>query len=132
MQTIIFITDKNETLQLILKRISLVQALEGSKDVPSPTLSHELFSSLLETLLAHDANAAIQRASKSRDKSTSTALDDQSQLRTVIEAASLLEARLIAVEWSQIALVALQATQVCFHTSAAVFEMKHNTFFWIL
>lgn len=96
-----------------------VQAAAGSREVPSPTLSQELVASLLDALLTHDSNIVITRALKSQDLSTSPNATSNSNLEECIEAASMLEARLVAVEWSQIALVALQGTQVrCFSLSA--------------
>jgi len=89
-----------------------LQAEAGAHGASSPTLAHELFASLLETLLTHDAAAAVDRAARCQHLSTQGVAHGAGELRPVIEAAALLEARLVAAEWSQVAQVALQATQV--------------------
>jgi hypothetical protein len=69
-------------------------------------------ATLLEVLLTHDrVNAAIEHALKHRDVPPAQ-VGDGDDLQTSIESAALLDARLTAVEWAQVSLVALQGTQV--------------------
>jgi uncharacterized membrane protein len=57
---------------------------------------------------------------------------EANNLKACIESAAVLEMRLTAVEWSQIALVALQGTQVGAHTTVhgvdAASKILHSTF----
>jgi hypothetical protein len=77
----------------------------------SPTLNQEVVATLLEVLLTHEsANAAIEDALAHRAEAPlreGVATD----LQKSINSAALLEARLTAIEWSQIALIALSGTQ---------------------
>ena len=78
----------------------------------SPTLNQEVVATLFEVLLTHEqVNAAIEHALKSHEQEH-VREGEASNLKDCIESAAVLEARLTAVEWSQIALVALQGTQV--------------------
>jgi hypothetical protein len=77
----------------------------------SPTLNQEVVATLFEVLLTHEqVNVAIEHALKSHEQAH-VREGEASSLKDCIESAAVLEARLTAVEWSQIALVALQGTQ---------------------
>jgi hypothetical protein len=78
----------------------------------SPTLNQEVVTTLLEVLLTHEvANAAIEDALARRAEAP---LREGlgADLHKSIASAALLEARLTAIEWSQVALLALSGTQV--------------------
>lgn len=78
----------------------------------SPTINQEVVATLLEVLLTHDdANAALETALAHRGDAPTRDLAN-SDLSASIASAALLESRLTAVEWTQIALLALNGTQV--------------------
>ena len=69
----------------------------------------------MEVLLTHDeANRAIEHALKSHDQIQAQE-GEADDLKVCIDSAAVLDSRLTAVEWTQIALVALQGTQVLHH-----------------
>lgn len=66
----------------------------------------------MEVLLTHEeANRAIEHALKSHDQIQAQE-GEADDLKVCIDSAAVLDSRLTAVEWTQIALVALQGTQV--------------------
>lgn len=78
----------------------------------SPTLNQEVVAALLEVLLTHEgANAAIEDALARRQDAPQRELAAP-DLQRSIDSAALLEARLTAIEWAQISLIALSGTQV--------------------
>lgn len=78
----------------------------------SPTINQEIVATLMEVLLTHDdANRAIEHALKSHDQIQAQE-GEADDLKVCIDSAAVLDSRLTAVEWTQIALVALQGTQV--------------------
>jgi hypothetical protein len=78
----------------------------------SPTLNQEVVASLLEVLLTHeDAAAAVALAQRTADAAPLAAAAG-SDIVAAVGAAAVHEARLTAVEWAHIAVVALQGTQV--------------------
>lgn len=80
----------------------------------SPTINQELVATLMEVLMTHDdANRAVEHALKSHDQIQAQE-GEADDLKVCIDSAAVLDSRLTAVEWTQIALVALQGTQVLF------------------
>ena len=78
----------------------------------SPTINQEVVATLLEVLLTHDAaTSALSAALAKRHEAPARDLVG-ADLNTSIASAALLEARLTAVEWTQIALLVLNGTQV--------------------
>lgn len=87
----------------------------------SPTINQEVVATLLEVLLTHEeVNAAIKHALVRRDQPTQSDVTSQ-DLQASINSAALLEARLMAVEWTQISLLALAGSQVCACVGSTMF-----------
>lgn len=94
----------------------------------SPTINQEIVATLMEVLLTHDdANRAIEHALKSHDQIQAQE-GEADDLKVCIDSAAVLDSRLTAVEWTQIALVALQGTQVIPCSKSAV---KASCFWYI-
>jgi hypothetical protein len=85
----------------------------------SPTVNQEVVATLLEVLLTHEeVNAAIEHALVRRGQLPSSDVESH-DLQASIDSAALLEARMMAVEWTQISLLALAGSQVFASTRLA-------------